>query len=308
MVRHARRWQSRRAPRASSLASVGLFFALPLLPSAMAAPAEAKPASPESKGAADLDTAPPPGIDISKLDDYERKVFFRVVNREPSSCGKGHSLIYSVKHDPGCKRSFYAVRYVAKLVEAGYTDSEVSEELQKRYHDPVHTEIDVSRAPSKGPSGARVTVVEFVDYECPHCRSAQALMKQVLDTYPRQVRLCFKHFPLSGHTNSRLAAEAATAAQKQGKFWPYSDKVWDNSDNLTPAVLEKIAKDVGLDVTRWRGDMTSDEIKAAVTKDKSDGGALGINSTPTIYINGRKYAGRHDLESLCEWVDEELGK
>jgi len=86
--------------------------------------------------------------------------------------------------------------------------------------------------------------------------------------------------PLSGHTNSRLAAEAATAAQKQGKFWPYSDKVWDNSDNLTPAVLEKIAKDVGLDVTRWRGDMTSDEIKAAVTKDKSDGGALGINSTP----------------------------
>ena len=84
--------------------------------------------------------------------------------------------------------------------------------------------------------------------------------------------------------------------------------MWDNSDNLTPAVLEKIAKDVGLDVARWRGDLTSDEIKAAVTKDKSDGGALGINSTPTIYINGRKYAGRHDLESLCEWVDEELGK
>ena len=291
-----------------SLASAGLFFVLPLIPSAMAAPADAKPASPESKGAADLDTAPPPGIDLSKLDDYERKVFFRVVNREPSSCGKGHSLIYSVKHDPGCKRSFYSVRYVAKLVEAGYTDSEVSEELQKRYRDPVHTEIDVSRAPSKGPSGARVTVVEFVDYECPHCRSAQALMKQVLDTYPRQVRLCFKHFPLSGHTNSRLAAEAATAAQKQGKFWPYSDKIWANSENLTSAVLERAAKDVGLNLAGWRTDMSSDAIKNRVEADRSQGLDLGFNATPTIYVNGRKYDDPLEIASLKDWIDEELGR
>jgi protein-disulfide isomerase len=292
----------------SHSACAGLFFALPLFSPAMAAPADGKPASPGSQESADLDTSPPPGIDISKLDEHERKVFFRIVNREPSSCGKGHSLIYSVKHDAGCKRSVYAIKFVAKLVDSGYTDSEVSEELQKRYRDVVHNDIDVSRAPSKGPGEARVTLVEYVDYECPHCRSAQALIRQVLDTYPRQVRLCFKHFPLSGHTNSRLAAEAATAAQKQGKFWPYSDKVWENSDNLTPAVLEKIAKEVGLDVARWRSDMASTEIKGAVSLDKADGGALGINSTPTIYINGRKYTGRHDLESMCDWIDEELGK
>ena len=273
---------------------------------ALAAPAEQKPA--EDKGSGELDTSPPPGVDLRKLDEYERKVFFRVVNREPSSCGKGHSLIYSVKHDPGCKRSAYAVKYVVKLVNSGYTDSEVSEELQKRYRDAVHKDIDVSRAPNKGPAEAPVTVVEFVDYECPHCRSAQSLMRQVLETYPRQVRLCFKHFPLSLHTNSRLAAEAAMAAQKQGKFWPYNDKLWANADNLTPAVLEKIAKDVGLDVARWRGDMNSDEVKAAVAQDKSDGTTLGINSTPAIYINGRKYGGRHDMESISDWVDEELGK
>ena len=268
--------------------------------------AEDKPA--DGKGAAEPDTSPPPGLDLSKLDEYERKVFFRVVNREPSSCGKGHSLIFSVKHDPGCRRSAYAIKYVAKLVESGYTDSEITDELQTRYHDPVYKDIDVSRAPNKGPADARVTLVEFVDYECPHCRTAQALMRQVLDTYPRQVRLCFKHFPLSGHTNSRLAAEATTAAQKQGKFWPYNDKVWDNADNLTPALLEKIAKDIGLDVARWRGDMNSDEVKAAVSRDKSDGATLGINSTPTIYINGRKYTDRHDIESISDWIDEELGK
>ncbi|MGA7741658.1 MAG: thioredoxin domain-containing protein [Polyangia bacterium] len=267
---------------------------------------EDKPA--DGKGSGEIDTSPPPGIDLSKLDEYERKVFFRVVNREPSSCGKGHSLIYSVKHDAGCRRSVFAVRYVAKLVDSGYTDSEIAEELQNRYREVVHKDIDISRAPNKGPADARVTLIEFVDYECPHCRTAQALMRQVLDTYPRQVRLCFKHFPLSSHTNARLAAEAATAAHKQGKFWPYNDKVWANADSLTPAVLEKIAKEVGLDVTRWRSDMTSDEVKAAVTQDKSEGTALGINSTPTIYINGRKYAGRHDIESIGDWIDEELGK
>jgi protein-disulfide isomerase len=292
----------------SSLLSTALIAALcawaPLPRPVLAA--EDKPA--DGKGAGEPDTSPPPGLDLSKLDEYERKVFFRVVNREPSSCGKGHSLIFSVKHDPGCKRSAYAIKYVAKLVESGYTDSEITDELQTRYHDAVHKDIDVSRAPNKGPVDARVTLVEFVDYECPHCRTAQALMRQVLDTYPRQVRLCFKHFPLSGHTNSRLAAEATTAAQKQGKFWPYNDKVWDNADNLTPAVLEKIAKDVGLDVARWRGDMNSDEVKAAVSRDKSDGTTLGINSTPSIYINGRKYTGRHDIESISDWIDEELGK
>jgi protein-disulfide isomerase len=292
----------------SSLLSTALITALCAwapFPGAVFA-AEDKPA--DGKGAGEPDTSPPPGLDLSKLDEYERKVFFRVVNREPSSCGKGHSLIFSVKHDPGCRRSAYAIKYVAKLVESGYTDSEITDELQTRYRDPIHKDIDVSRAPNKGPADARVTLVEFVDYECPHCRTAQALMRQVLDTYPRQVRLCFKHFPLSGHTNSRLAAEATTAAQKQGKFWPYNDKVWDNADNLTPAVLEKIAKDVGLDVARWRGDMNSDEVKAAVSRDKSDGATLGINSTPTIYINGRKYTGRHDIESISDWIDEELGK
>ena len=291
----------------SNLVSAALFAVLcawgrPLVRPALAAE------DPDNKGSAEPDTTPPPGVDLSKLDEYERKVFFRVVNREPSSCGKGHSLIYSVKRDPGCKRSVYAIKYVAKLVESGYTDSEIGDELQNRYHEAVHKNIDVARAPNKGPAEARVTLVEFVDYECPHCRTAQALMRQVLDAYPRQVRLCFKHFPLSSHTTSRLAAEAAMAAHKQGKFWPFSDKVWENADNLTPAVLEKIAKQVGLDVARWRSDMNSDEVKAAVAQDKSDGTALGINSTPTIYINGRKYAGRHDIESICDWIDEELGK
>ncbi len=254
------------------------------------------------------DDSPPPGIDISKLDDFERKVFFRVINRESSACGRGQSLIYSLKHDSACRASFYAVRYVAHLVDSGFTDSEISEKLEQRFRTPRQTSIDVSAAPFKGIPTARVTVVEFVDYECPHCKHAQTLMRQVVEEYPRDVKIYFKHFPLSSHANSRLAAEGAVAAQKQGKFWPFCDKVWANSDNLTPAVLEKSAKEVGLDVARWRTDLESDAVKNRVQEDKSEGNDLGVMATPSIYINGRKYEDPLEIASFRDWIDEELGR
>jgi protein-disulfide isomerase len=254
------------------------------------------------------ETTPPPGINIGKMDDFERKVFFRVINRESSACGKGHSLMYSAKHDPACRASFYAVRYVAHLIDSGFTDSEISEKLDKRFRAPRQPRIDVSAAPSKGATSARVSVVEFVDYECPHCKHAQGLMRQLVDEYPNDVKVYFKHFPLSSHSNARLAAAAAVAAAKQGKFWPYSDKVWANSDNLTPALLEKAAKDVGLDVARWRTDMDSDAAKARVQADRAEGTDMGINGTPSIYINGRKYDDPLEIASIKDWVDEELGR
>jgi predicted DsbA family dithiol-disulfide isomerase len=254
------------------------------------------------------DNAPPAGIDISKLDDFERKVFFRVVNHESSACGKGHSLLYSAKHDGACRASFYAVRYAAGLVDSGYTDSEIGEKLDKRFRTPRHSRIDTAEAPSKGGAHARVTIVEFVDYECPHCKHAQTVVRQLVEDYPADVRVCFKHFPLSGHAMAKLAAEGAVAADKQAKFWPYNDKVWSNSDHLTPAILEKAAKEAGLDVARWRADRDSDAVKARVEADRSEGIDLGINATPTLFINGRKYDDSLEIASLRDWIDEELGR
>jgi thiol-disulfide isomerase/thioredoxin len=286
-------------------------FAGPVFTSDLqAAPAEstAQPRADTGALPSGDDHAAPPGVDISKLDDFERKVFFRVVNRESSACGKGHSLLYSAKHDNTCRASFYAVRYVAHLVDSGLTDSEIGEKLEKRFRTPRHPHLDVAEAPFKGSPSGRVTVVEFVDYECPHCKHAQTLMRQLVDEYPTDIKVCFKHFPLSSHTNARLAAEAAVAAAKQGKFWQYNEKVWTNSDSLTPAILEKSAKEVGLDVARWRKDMDSDGIKGRVQRDRSEGIDLGINATPSIYINGRKYEDPLEISSLKDWVDEDLGR
>jgi predicted DsbA family dithiol-disulfide isomerase len=279
-------------------------------PDARAAGASAGTASsaPQAAAASAEDTTPPPGIDLSSLDEFERKVFFRVVNKEPSACGKAHSLLFSVKNDPSCRKSHYAVKYVVRLVDSGYTDSEVSDRVGKRFRGGARRNIDVSEAPMKGNAAARVAIIEFVDYECPHCKRVQPVMRQALDEFKNDVRVYFKHYPLGTHTNARIAAEAAVAAQKQGKFWPYNDGVWNHSESLTPAVLEQIAKEVGLDVDKWRKDVESDEVRQRVQKDHADGEALNLAATPTIYLNGREYTDGRDIDSLKDWINEELGR
>jgi protein-disulfide isomerase len=272
-----------------------------------AAGQKAAPAAASAEAKAD-DNTPPPGIDIGSLDEFERKVFFRVVNREPSACGKAQSLLASVKTDPACRKSFYAVKYVVRLVDAGYTDSEVVEHLQKRFRAGARKVLDLADAPMKGNASARITLVEFADYECPHCKRVQPVLRQALDEFKSDVKLYFKHYPLGGHTNARIAAEAAVAAQRQGKFWPYSDQIWAHAESLSPAVLEQIAKDVGLDVERWRKDVESEDVKARVERDHAEGMALGIAATPTIYIDGREFTDAREIDSLRDWLNEELGK
>jgi hypothetical protein len=250
----------------------------------------------------------PAGIDLGKLDEAKRKIFDLVVNREPSACGKGHSLLHSVKHDSSCRASFYAVRYVARLADSGFSDLEIGDKLEQRFRAPRVPYIDLSQAPSKGSPSGRVKLVEFADYECTHCREAQALMPSLLAEYANDVTLYFKHFPLGGHINSLNAALGAAAAQNQGKFWPFSDKVWENSDRLTTAVLERIAREIGLDFSRWFSDVGSEEVRSHAQRDRTEGRSLEIRRTPAFFINGRRYTDEIDLASFKDWIDEELGR
>jgi hypothetical protein len=122
-----------------------------------AAPA-ASPSSATDKGGkpSTENDSLPAGIELGKLDELKRKVFDQVVNREPSACGKGHSLIHSVKHDSACRASFYAVRYIARLADSGLPESEIGEKLSQRFRVPRVPYIDVSQAPSKGAPSGRV--------------------------------------------------------------------------------------------------------------------------------------------------------
>ena len=277
-------------------------------PTALAAAGSGAGKAPATGSEAAPDSTPPPGVDISKLDELAKKIFFRVVNTEPSICGKGQSLLASAKKDASCRRSLNAVRYVARLADQGYTQSEIGESLEKRYRTAEPKTIDVKEAPGEGSSSPKVVLVEFADYECPHCKRFQPVLRQILDEFRGDVRMYFKHYPLPQHTNARLAAEAAVGAQRQGKFWPYQEKLWENQDNLNPAELEKFAKELGLDMAKFRKDLEDPAVKTRVQKDRVDGTTLGLSSTPTLYINGREYTDAKDTESLREWIKEELGK
>jgi protein-disulfide isomerase len=186
--------------RASSLLPlVGAIAAWLATPACAKSPAQAQPAQTAESGAATAtatpakagdDTTPPPGVDISKLDDFGKKVFFRIGNGEASVCGQAQSLLASAKAQKnGCARSVNALRYVARLVDQGYTDSEISESLGKRYRPVAPKKIDVSDAPMKGNAKARITLVEFADYECPHCKHFQPVLHQILDEFPNDVKL-----------------------------------------------------------------------------------------------------------------------
>ena len=252
------------------------------------------------------DTAPP-SVDISKLDNGEKKIFFEVGNKVGSACGKAHSLLYSAKNDASCKRSVLALRYAAKLAKDGYLASEITEAIEKRYTGkPVA--IDIGDSPVKGDPKAPITIVEFADFQCPHCRALQPVLDRLLDEYKGQVKVYFKNFPLRapGHENAEQAAFAAAAAQKQGKFWALTAKFWKNQDALGGPDIEKYAQESGLDVKKWKDDMNSTAVHERVNKDRTEGDKLNINGTPAVFIDGREVRDAKDFETLKAFVDEEL--
>jgi protein-disulfide isomerase len=263
----------------------------------------------EKQAAAEKQATPEPlpGVDLSGLLESDKAAFYRLVKRYPSACGKAHSLEVSLRTDPGCRRSVFAVRYIARLLKVHLLESEVEEQFEKRFDSQRFTP-EVAGAPMRGEAHAPVVLVEFSDFQCPHCKHLQPVLERLLDEHRGQVRLYFKNYPISSaHPDSATAAAGALAAGKQGKFWQFHDRLF-GGDQIHEAMpdLEKIAKDLKLDVKKWKDDLES--AKEVVAHDRSEGERLEINSTPTLFINGRRYAGPIDFEDIKDWVDEELNK
>jgi protein-disulfide isomerase len=124
-----------------------------------------------------------------------------------------------------------------------------------------------------------------------------------MKAYPTQTKLIFKQFPLEIHSRAFMAASAALAAQKQGKFWPMHDAMFANHDQLSPETFTKLAQNLGMDVAAFQKDMNSEETKKAVEKDVEDGERAGVQGTPTIFINGQRYNGPITLAYLKQIFD-----
>lgn len=149
-------------------------------------------------------------------------------------------------------------------------------------------DINTSGSPFRGPAEAPVEIVVFSDFQCPYCARLVPLLEQVCTLYPKDVKLVFKNFPLRNHAFSRQAASAALAANEQGKFWPFHDKLFASYTQLNEAKILDIAKELGLDPDKFEMDIKSRKILAQINQDVQDARTVGVRGTPTVLINGKK--------------------
>lgn len=166
--------------------------------------------------------------------------------------------------------------------------------------------------PVKGGSDAPVTIVEFSDFQCPACGGAAPAVEQILENFGDQVKLVFRHFPLSFHPYARPAALASLCAEEQGRFWEYHDKIFKNQRELSDAALKKWAEELGLNETKFNICLDEERYKSRVDEDYLLGQEVGVGGTPTFYVNGRMVEWKDQTEgwfnALKRYVDAELTK
>ena len=129
----------------------------------------------------------------------------------------------------------------------------------------------------------------------------------MIEKYPKDVRIVFKHFPIRSHQYSEKAARASVAADRQGKFWEFHDKLFDNYKNLNDVKIYEFIRDLKLDRDRFEKDWKDPAVDAKVESDHSDGKNAGVRGTPTVFINGRRLRKR-SIESFSALIDDELRK
>ena len=150
-----------------------------------------------------------------------------------------------------------------------------------------------------GPADAPVTLVEYGDYECPACGAAHPMVKAILKRLGAKLRFVFRNMPLNEiHPNAELAAEAAEAAAAQGKFWEMHDALYEHQDELGPDLVMILAKRLRLDMSRFEEDLVSRRFCDRVKRDFMGGVRSGVNGTPTFFIDGVRYDGTLDEQSL----------
>lgn len=167
--------------------------------------------------------------------------------------------------------------------------------------------IEVGEAPIRGNAEAPVTIVAFSDFQCPFCASANPILEQALAKYPDDVRLVYKHFPLSFHRQARPAAVAALAANEQGRFWEMHDLLFANQAELEGVDIIELAREAGLDVARFKADLQAKQeaYDQRITADYREGLGVDVRGTPTIYVNGKKLRER-SIEAISAQIEGAL--
>jgi protein-disulfide isomerase len=184
-----------------------------------------------------------------------------------------------------------------------------------RQANPVKIALDAPRtkveipadAPTRGPADAKVTLVEFLDYGCGYCKRAHTTVEDIMKRYDGKVRFVHRDYPLSPDGPTVNAARAVRCAGDQDKLWEYHEDLLVSPGTFDTPDLSRRAKSLGLDDSKFASCMASGKHDAAIQKSSADGQELGVSSTPTFFINGRKISGAQPIDTFVQVIDEELG-
>jgi len=255
-----------------------------------------------------------PAVDFTGLASAQKALALKVLRANGCPCGCGMKMAECRTKDPNCSYSKAVAAIVVDAVRKGANEAAVLAAMDasplmhpaapKLLEDPVAIPID--GAPFTGPKDARVTLVEFSDFQCPYCAQAVGKLNAILKAYPNQVKLVFKQYPLDSHSQAALAAAASLAAHRQGKFWPLHDAMYADRTHLSRKTILAMAGAIGLDMKRFEQDWDSPAVKRALAREQMEGDKAGVDSTPTVFIDGQKYNGALDLAAIRPIIDSEI--
>ena len=270
-------------------------FRWPLAAAALACTATALASAPDA-----------PAVDPSTLSPPARAEYDRVLEDEFCGCGAPHSLGQCLKSHAECHHSRRLAQIAALESSRGVTAAEIGVELA-RYDQGFRDartpfKVDERQCRGKGP----VTLVEFSDFECPHCAILRPAIEKFTADNPGRVKLCWMSFPLTQHANSMPAAQAALLARDRGKLWPVHDAIFENQSRLSPEVLQDILVKAGIPASEWRKALAEKTYREQAEAQRAAGVAAGVNATPTVFVNGRKLDLAPAPEILAITVDDEL--
>ena len=249
-----------------------------------------------------------PGVDISAMTPRERREWGSLVRELLAPCpAVPVSVAQCVQDARPCAACVQAAKWIARAVRDGASGEQVRRAYAQRFDPASVKTLPVDGSPTNGPENASVTLVEFADFECPHCREAVPLIDAVLAAHSDKVRLVYKSYTLPSHVRGEPAARAAFAAALQGKFWEMEHLLFERQEHLEDQDLDRYAHMLKLDIAKWKADLASTAVRDRVAHDHLLGEELKLKGTPTIYVNGRELDAEHD-ESLQARVAAELGE
>jgi protein-disulfide isomerase len=255
-----------------------------------------------------------PGVEWTGLTPAAKSRALKVLRAYDCTCGCEMKVAECRVRDPGCAFSKGLAGAMLDSIRKGKPEAAVLADAKasrfgekrepKTLDDPVA--IPTLGSPVTGPAGAKITLVEFSDFQCPYCSRAVGKLAAVLKAYPADVKLIFKQYPLDSHPQAQISAQAAIAAHQQGKFWQLHDLMFANHNALSRKAILGWASSLGMDMKKFEADLDSDAIKKAVARDSADGDKAGVEGTPTVFLNGQRYNGDYDLAAMKPVIDGEL--